>query len=220
MPVCHTKPWFVFIYLFRVCSVLPGSENWSRLHYQHQGVFKRMLVPKSGGKLPGFIDKSNTMFWTSLFHDLSLLSPLQFTEWLKHCCVLVLWSAYPAGICFPLTSMLSVTLTLIRQDRELLWLVVFNSVYFLLISLSLFYCSDVDICLLPQVKTIPKATQGIHYSAGLLKRCPNIGKSFTDVGSFLCLRTSLFVTATLDSNFSSSFINNPFWSWVTSLGFL
>lgn len=33
-----------------VCSVLPGPEKWSRLPFQHQGVFKRMLVLESGGK--------------------------------------------------------------------------------------------------------------------------------------------------------------------------
>lgn len=36
------------------------------------------------------------------------------------------------------------------------------------------------------------------------------GKSFADVGSFLFLCTSLFAIATLDSNFSASFINKPF----------
>lgn len=35
------------------------------------------------------------------------------------------------------------------------------------------------------------------------------GKSFADVGSFLFLCTSLFAIATLDSNFSASFINKP-----------
>lgn len=107
-----------------------------------------------------------------------------------------------------------------QPDRKgLIWLVVFkwlqlSFVYLFLNSLSLLYCCDIYICMLLQVKN---NSLGIHCRAA--KRFPNIGKSVTDVGSFLCLCNSLFLTATLDSIFSSSFINNPFWSWVTSVGF-
>lgn len=45
--------------LFRVCvfPVLPGPEDWIRMHFQHQGVFKGMLLLESGGKFCAECDK-------------------------------------------------------------------------------------------------------------------------------------------------------------------
>lgn len=41
----------LYIYLACILSVLSGAEDRIRLHFQHQGVFKRMFVPESGGEL-------------------------------------------------------------------------------------------------------------------------------------------------------------------------
>lgn len=144
------------LYIYFVYSVLPGPENWSRLHFQHQGVFKRMLVLESGGKLCQCV-VCQVLYSEACFveihwaHSAVISCLLQDVNTL----LLLLWSAYPAGICFPLTSMWSETykqtcchsLPLISQEVKCwpAWLhclfsnwynLVLNSIYFLVNKFS------------------------------------------------------------------------------------
>lgn len=211
MSVCHTKPRFVFIYLFRVCvcvcSVLPGSENWSRLHFQHQGVFKRMLVLESGGKLLCMCIYVGMAWSFSLI--ISFLCSSQRRLELTLAGVVV---------CLPCWHMLSSHVhavshsPLTRQEGSWcpLWLVpqfsnghklVFSSVYFPINSLSISCCSvSLMLACCCRLKT-PLPTPHHLKDVLILER----DKSLADVGSFLCRCTGLFASATLDSHFSSSF---------------
>lgn len=74
---------------FRVCvfPVLPGPEDWIRMHFQHQGVFKGMLLLESGGKFCAECDKFRVqaqrfdMAWPPFNYLLSL-------AFLAHCTAL------------------------------------------------------------------------------------------------------------------------------------
>lgn len=122
-------------------------------------------------------------------------------------------SAYLADICFPLTSMLSVTLS--QQTGR-----------FLLAQMSIasvFRWPQLSPRLSHAVVTLIFVCAGWKHSRARTLCKKNVlileQKSFADVGSFLHLCTSLSVAAKLDSNFSSSYINTPLWSSITSLGF-
>lgn len=92
LSVAESMRFYIFIsrVCMCVCSVLPGSQNRSRLLYQHQGVFKRMFVFESGGKLLSVktFTHERVMFRRGLIFViiswLSPLNPLQCTIKLEH----------------------------------------------------------------------------------------------------------------------------------------